>query len=125
MQDERSDFQEKINSLVAEKQGLQKKIRQLEKEMFELRGRLNAKVKQWSVCQKCSNVFLPQQNQVESGSPHSTDMLRSELDALRLEVTEIRHSLQGQVVQVKKAVFQAIDVRRMNNGVFNAMTNEE
>ncbi|KRX68033.1 Leucine zipper putative tumor suppressor 3 [Trichinella sp. T9] len=103
MQDERSDFQEKINSLVAEKQGLQKKviikhkIRQLEKEMFELRGRLNAKVKQWSVCQKCSNVFLPQQNQVESGSPHSTDMLRSELDALRLEVTEIRHSLQGQV----------------------------
>ncbi|KAL1246280.1 Leucine zipper putative tumor suppressor [Trichinella spiralis] len=98
MQDERSDFQEKINSLVAEKQGLQKKIRQLEKEMFELRGRLNAKVKQWSVCQKCSNVFLPQQNQVESGSPHSTDMLRSELDALRLEVTEIRHSLQGQVV---------------------------
>ncbi|KRY18123.1 Leucine zipper putative tumor suppressor 3 [Trichinella patagoniensis] len=97
MQNERSDFQEKINSLVAEKQGLQKKIRQLEKEMFELRGRLNAKVKQWSVCQKCSNVFLPQQNQVESGSPHSTDMLRSELDALRLEVTEIRHSLQGQV----------------------------
>ncbi|KRZ72976.1 Leucine zipper putative tumor suppressor 2 [Trichinella papuae] len=98
MQDERSDFQDKINSLVAEKQGLQKKIRQLEKEMFELRGRLNVKVKQWSVCQKCSNVFLPQQNhQVESGSPHSTDMLRSELDALRLEVTEIRHSLQGQV----------------------------
>ncbi|KAL1244460.1 G patch domain-containing protein [Trichinella spiralis] len=28
-------------------------------------------------------------------------------------------------VQVKKAVFQAIDVRRMNNGVFNAMTDEE
>ncbi|KRY34192.1 Leucine zipper putative tumor suppressor 3 [Trichinella spiralis] len=118
MQDERSDFQEKINSLVAEKQGLQKKviikhkIRQLEKEMFELRGRLNAKVKQWSVCQKCSNVFLPQQNQVESGSPHSTDMLRSELDALRLEVTEIRHSLQGQVVQPgvvsKKLIFQFV-----------------
>ncbi|XP_003381325.1 conserved hypothetical protein [Trichinella spiralis] len=87
-------------------------IRQLEKEMFELRGRLNAKVKQWSVCQKCSNVFLPQQNQVESGSPHSTDMLRSELDALRLEVTEIRHSLQGQVVQPgvvsKKLIFQFV-----------------
>ncbi|KFD47963.1 hypothetical protein M513_11140 [Trichuris suis] len=99
MREEMGEYQTQINNLFAEKQGLQKKIRQMENEVFELRAQLSNRTKQWSVCKNCSSVFVPQTHQQQNQElcpSNSTDAVRSELEALRLEICEIRHSLQGQ-----------------------------
>ncbi|VDP20627.1 unnamed protein product [Soboliphyme baturini] len=94
LQRERNDLKDKVNALAADKQGLQKKCRELEKELFELREQLDSKTKQWSICHRCSNIFMPNvPPECEKKYAFSPNGLRNELEALRMEVSQLRQSL--------------------------------
>uniref|UniRef100_A0A914XHC5 Uncharacterized protein n=1 Tax=Plectus sambesii TaxID=2011161 RepID=A0A914XHC5_9BILA len=124
LQDERSQLQFTVQNLTAEKQGLQRKCLQIEREMFSIRDKLEVIAKQNSQCKKCGDsmpffgnehngnnllrctvlpgkeagpIPAPRLSKENSKSPSPAVELRSEVDALRGEVLSLKDTLTNQI----------------------------